>query len=76
MAKLKAPEGATSAGFDGETFEVVNGIITVPHEAVAALIPHGYEPIGQTDEQDDVVEQKAASKKAKKDDKPAGEAAE
>jgi hypothetical protein len=41
-AKLKAPEGATSVSFDGESYEVKDGIVEVPHEAVAELFSHGY----------------------------------
>jgi hypothetical protein len=43
MAKLKAPEGCTSASFNGEVFEAdKNGIVEVPEEAVVALLDHGF----------------------------------
>lgn len=42
MPKLKAPEGATACSFAGETFEVVDGAVDVPDEAVAELMNHGF----------------------------------
>lgn len=66
MAKMKAPEGATSATFDGDVFEVVGGTVTVPHDALAALISHGFEPVGESDDADVQVEETRATKKARK----------
>lgn len=43
-ARVKHTGGATSASFDGVTYEAdKNGVFTVPHAAVAALAPHGFE---------------------------------
>lgn len=42
--KLIAPEGHTSVTFEGESFEVVGGIVEVPAQAVAELSSHGYAP--------------------------------
>ncbi|MBU3640010.1 hypothetical protein [Polynucleobacter sp. AP-RePozz3-80-G7] len=42
--KLIAPEGHTSVTFEGESFEVVDGIVEVPAQAVAVLFSHGYAP--------------------------------
>lgn len=46
--KLIAPEGSTSVTFDGESFEVVDGIVEVPGQAVAELLSHGYTPLLET----------------------------
>lgn len=42
MIKLQAPENATSASFDGVTYEVENGFISVPEEAAVGLVNHGF----------------------------------
>lgn len=42
MAKMKAPEGCTSCSYDGEVFDVVDGVADVPEEAVAHLFSHGF----------------------------------
>lgn len=44
MAKMKAPEGATSASFNGDTFDVnaKTGVVEVPEEAVEDLKSHGF----------------------------------
>lgn len=42
MVKLKAPEGSTGCSHNGNEYEVVDGIVEVPEEAVADLLPHGY----------------------------------
>lgn len=76
MAKMKAPEGATSVTFDGDTFEVVGGVVTVPHDALEVLISHGFEPIGDSDDQDEVVEQTRATKKSRKAAEPDAAATE
>lgn len=45
MAKLKAPEGSTGCSHDGKEYEVdKDGLVDVPDEAVADLLPHGYVP--------------------------------
>jgi hypothetical protein len=45
-ATLKAPEGATSCSWGGQTFDVdENGTVKVPHESVGDLIGHGFEVI-------------------------------
>jgi hypothetical protein len=45
-AKLKAPEGATSCSWGGQTFDVdENGTVKVPQEAVGDMIGHGFEVI-------------------------------
>jgi|GEM_PF-3623267 len=49
MAKLKAPKGCTSCSVGGEEFAVKKGYVTVPDEAVAELIPHGF--ITEVDEE-------------------------
>lgn len=44
---LSAPEGATSLSFAGTSYEVVNGLVTLPAEAHAALADlraHGFAP--------------------------------
>ena len=42
MAKLKAPAGCTGCSFEGQSYAVKKGFVTVPAEAVASLIPHGF----------------------------------
>jgi hypothetical protein len=43
MAKLKAPDNCTSCSFNEEVFEVDDkGTVTVPEEAVADLLDHGF----------------------------------
>jgi hypothetical protein len=42
--KLNAPDGSTAVTFAGEVFEVIEGIIEVPAEAVAELLSHGFTP--------------------------------
>ena len=42
LAKMKAPEGCTSCSAGGQTYEVVDGEITVPVEHAAALMFHGF----------------------------------
>ena len=42
MALMTAPEGATSCSHDGQEFDVVDGMVEVPVEAVADLLSHGY----------------------------------
>jgi len=42
--KLIAPEGMTSITFQEESFEVVDGMVEVPAEAVAELASHGFKP--------------------------------
>ena len=67
---LKAPEGATSASHDGDTFDVVDGQITVPQHVGQALLGHGYVEINQAGgvSADDAAAQikLAADKAAKK----------
>lgn len=42
MAILNAPKGAKSCSWNGQEFEVEDGLVVVPNEAVLDLIPHGY----------------------------------
>jgi hypothetical protein len=45
-ATLKAPEGATSCSWGGQTFDVAeDGTVDVPHESVGDLIGHGFQVI-------------------------------
>jgi hypothetical protein len=50
MVRLKAPRAHTSVGFAGSEYAVVDGIVTVPDEAEAALKAHGYRrpPAGES----------------------------
>lgn len=41
-AVLRAPEGCTSASHEGEEYEVDQGFVHVPSEAVADLLGHGF----------------------------------
>lgn len=41
-AVLRAPEGAGNVSFDGEEYEVDQGFVHVPSEAVADLLAHGF----------------------------------
>lgn len=43
--KLKAPEGHTSASALGLQFDVVDGMVSVPLQAAAALQELGYEAV-------------------------------
>jgi len=42
MLKMRAPQGCTSASFEGETYLVKDGLITVPDNALLALSSHGF----------------------------------
>ena len=42
FTRLRAPENAGGCGWNGESFDVVDGFVTVPSEAVADLTSHGY----------------------------------
>lgn len=42
VVKLKAPEGSTGCSHSGIEYEAIGGIVEVPEEAVADLLPHGY----------------------------------
>lgn len=42
MAVLNAPKGATSCSWGGNEYEVVEGLVEVPAEAVHDLQAHGY----------------------------------
>lgn len=61
MPKLKMmhPDGG-SASWRGDTYEAVDGEITVPFDAAEDLMSHGFEPTGQVD--DEPVEEPAAKK--------------
>lgn len=50
QVKLRAPKGASSASFGGEEFKVEKGWVTVPTEAVAALVEHGFRTLGDEPE--------------------------
>lgn len=41
-AALIAPKGATSCSWGGESYEVEDGFVVVPAEAVTDLFSHGY----------------------------------
>lgn len=41
-ATLIAPPGATACSWRGYQFDVVDGLVTVPGEAVQDLLPHGF----------------------------------
>lgn len=76
MPRMTAPKGATSATYDGETYTVANGFITVPHEALAPLMSHGFTPTGEADEQEEeAAAEKQASKRAPKTKAATDEAA-
>lgn len=65
--RMQAPEGATSCGHQGVSYEVdEDGAVTVPEEAVADLMSHGYEPIGETVEEV-VVKKSRRNKKAEEE---------
>lgn len=52
MAKMIAPEGMTSAGWQGKEFKVGRDrLVTVPDEAVQALRAHGLVPQRQMDDE-------------------------
>jgi len=42
MIKLKAPQGACSASFNGEEYLVVDGFVDVPDNAAEPLASHGF----------------------------------
>lgn len=42
MAVLVAPEGCTGCSHDGVSYEVVDGMVEVPAEAVMDLVSHGF----------------------------------
>jgi hypothetical protein len=45
--KMKAPKGASGCSFNGTEYECdKRGIVDVPDEAVAELVPHGFTPVG------------------------------
>ena len=41
-ALLAAPEGATSVSWGGETYEVSDGQVLVPVDAISDLLSHGF----------------------------------
>jgi len=63
--KMQAPEGATGVSHDGVNYEVVNGVITVPHDAQSSLESFGYTPIleGSEDAADVAVEAAVVEKR-------------
>jgi hypothetical protein len=40
-AKMQAPEGVTSVSFAGVSYDVEDGVVEVPAQAVEALTSHG-----------------------------------
>ena len=42
FAVLYAPEGCTGCSFEGTEYEVTDGAVTVPVEAVSQLLGHGF----------------------------------
>ncbi len=69
--KMKVPEGCTSCSYDGDDYEVVDGVVTVPGEAVGPLSSHGFFQISEAiDAADEAVEVAVAEKRGKKKDVP------
>lgn len=56
LIELKAPEGAGSVSHNGETYEVVGGIVKVPEGAVELLASHGFIVLGAVEFKDDEPE--------------------
>lgn len=50
--KLKAPEGCGSASVAGAQYEVKKGFVSVPDEAVLALLDHGFTVAGDAQAKD------------------------
>lgn len=42
FAEMIAPEGTTGCSFQGESYDVADGVVCVPVEAVAVLFSHGF----------------------------------
>lgn len=42
VAELYAPENCSGASFGGKSYECKGGKVRVPHEAVDALLQHGF----------------------------------
>lgn len=65
MPKLKAPEDVTGCSFAGKSYEVKNGHVLVPDEAVADLISHGFKPVAadKKEEAARLAAEKAAAEK-------------
>lgn len=42
MVKLHAPAGHTGCSFDGDEYDVEDGMVSVPQKAVAHLVSHGF----------------------------------
>ena len=65
--KMKVPEGCSGCSFAGENFKPSRkGFVTVPEEAVAELIPHGFVVDGAVVEEppDEMEQQLAVAKEA------------
>jgi len=72
MTKLKAPEGCASCSHDGETYETdADGIVTVPAEAVEALLSHGFAAADAPETEADAAVEEAVVRRRRK---PAAEA--
>ena len=74
LVTMGAPQGATSVSFDGQTYEVVNGTVDVPHAAVAEMLSHGY-TVGKADEEDKTADEQLGKEK-KRRGRPAKEQAD
>jgi hypothetical protein len=43
FVRLKAPDGTSAIGYEGQEFEIVDGLVDVPAEAAEAFIRgHGF----------------------------------
>lgn len=65
FVKMTPPEGATSCGWAGESYDVDDdNTVTVPEEALSDLMSHGYKPAPDAVEEE--VAEAIVAKKSKR----------
>ena len=72
-AKMKAPEGCTGCSCGGESFDVVEGFVTVPLSSASELMGHGFIVADYEPTEADIAAQAA---KAQADEEEAAKAKE
>jgi hypothetical protein len=70
LVTMQAPEGATELSFEGQTYQVVDGAVDVPHAAVAEMLSHGFTVV-VAQEQAETSEGVTAVKEQKRRGRPA-----
>lgn len=75
--RLKDLNDVSSVSFDGDSYDVIDGFVDVPEEAVADLLSHGFILISESDPiaAEAVATKRAYRKKSQAASEPVAEAA-